>query len=80
MLNLNQNLQITNKVAKNFKASNGPDTSPFQADEDSISYNECAKNDIKIMFAELDLEITVSELNHSMNQLHNGKARVQICY
>ncbi|MES9884415.1 MAG: reverse transcriptase family protein, partial [Sedimenticola sp.] len=58
-----------------FRAINNPSDPFFQADEDIIHFNEIVLNaEIKIMFEELNVEISCSEIDSSIMQLKNSKS------
>ena len=58
-----------------FKAINNPDSRFFQADEDVLIYNErYVKGELKVMFQELDAEISLNEIRKGVQSLKSGKS------
>ncbi|MES9880123.1 MAG: reverse transcriptase family protein, partial [Sedimenticola sp.] len=64
-----------NSFVEYFKAINNPTDHFFQPDEDIIHFNErYFESEIKIMFSELDAEISNEEILRSISQLSNGRS------
>ena len=58
-----------------FRAINNPDSTFFQADDDILFYNERYVNgELDIMFQELDVEISQSEIRKGIQSLKCGKS------
>ena len=58
-----------------FQAVNNPDDHFYQADEDILQFNERYVNDeMDIMFLELDLPISLEEIQNGIKQLKLGKS------
>ncbi len=58
-----------------FKAINNPTDHFFQPDEDIIHFNDTYfESEIKIMFNELNMEISEEEMLRSISQLSNGRS------
>ncbi len=58
-----------------FKAINNPTDRFFQADDDVLHFNErFLDSEIKIMFEELNLDISHAEIDKSIRQLKNSKS------
>ena len=69
------------QFANYFKAINGPKSSFFQADEDVLYYNERhVKRELEVMFQELDIRISLSEIRKGIRLLKNGKSMDLIFY
>ena len=65
---------LVSNFAKYFKAVNNPDSAFFCPDEDtSFIYERYIKNEIQIMFSELDEPISNIEISKAIAQLKNGK-------
>ncbi|MEW8548380.1 MAG: reverse transcriptase family protein, partial [Candidatus Thiodiazotropha sp.] len=58
-----------------FQAINNPSDRFYQADEDILFFNErYLKGEFQIMFDELNVEISLLEINSAVKQLKNGKS------
>ena len=58
-----------------FKAINNPDDRFFQPDDDIIYFNErIVKDEFQVMFQELDVEISMGEINKAVRNLKNSKS------
>ncbi len=58
-----------------FKAINNPTDHFFQPDEDIIHFNETYfESEVKIMFNELNTDISIDEILQSISQLSNGRS------
>ena len=65
----------SNKFAEYFKAINNPDDIFFQPDEEFRFFQErFVDTEIQVMFSELNVEITISEILKSIKQLKNEKS------
>ena len=63
------------KISDYFKAINNPEDPFFQPDEDIIYFNERFLNsEIQVMFDELNVPITETELRSNINQLGLGRS------
>ena len=61
--------------AEYFKAINDPDDVFFQADEDTVLFNErYVKGEFQVMFDELNIVISEVEIHNAINQLRLGKS------
>lgn len=61
--------------ANYFKAINDPESRFFQADDDVLEYNERYINgELDTMFHELNVEISLSEIQRAVRSLKNGKS------
>ena len=68
------NLSLNNFVAY-FKAVNNPDSDFYTPDEDVIYFNErYLKDELQIIFSELDVPISTAEISKAINELSNGKS------
>ena len=57
------------------KSINNPDSAFFQADEDVLIFNERYLNgELQVMFDELNIEISCSEILKACKQLRTGKS------
>ena len=64
-----------NQFARYFKSINDPDSVFYQADEDILFFNERYVNgEIHVMFGELDVEISNTEILKAIKQLKNNKS------
>lgn len=72
----NSSKTLTSKhFADYFRAINDPETRFFQADEDVLIYNErYLKGELGVMFQELDVEISLTEIRKAVQSLKNGKS------
>ena len=58
-----------------FKAINDQDSRFFQADDDVLYYNEkYVKGELDILFQELNIVISLSEIHKAVMSLKNGKS------
>ena len=63
------------QFAKYFKAINDPESSFFQAVEDVLYYTErYVKGELEVMFQELNVRISLSEIRKGIRLLKNGKS------
>ena len=63
------------QFAKYFKAITDPESRYFQAGEDVLYYNErYVKEELEVMFQELDVRISLSEIRKGIRLLKNGKS------
>ena len=70
----NNNIQ-SEDFYKYFKAINNPSSPFFQPDEDTIHFNNRYLNgELQVMFSELDIEITQTEILKACKELHNNRA------
>lgn len=72
----NSSKKLTSKhFADYFRAINDPESRFFQADEDVLLYNErYVKGELGVMFQELDVEISLTEIRKAVQSLKNGKS------
>ena len=65
----------SNSFSEYFKAINNPDDSVFQPDEDILYFNDRFLNsEVQVMFDELNVPITESELRFNVKQLGLGRS------
>ena len=61
--------------AEYFRAINNPDNQFYQADEDVIEFNRRFLNtETQVMFAELDVEISIQEIDNAIRELNLGRS------